>query len=246
MYYRQLTYLILSIFASLAAQAEDRSSATNGSSNGQNFAAISFGTPLSDLAYVYRGEWVELFIPNQAFSLNYPIDSSGPLSFYQGASKEEVLRRRGTDSPVPPIASINLPESSSQTIRIVFTGGESSRLRANLLPGGEDPIPLGNYRFFNLTQNPMVGMLGTNQFELSPASYETISLDDHSETTTHIRMAIPDENGAWGRAYNRLWEIRRENVVYVFAFTNDRNQLSLRRVSENPAIRAQMQSEVER
>lgn len=161
-----------------------------------NFSAISLGQPLREpLWLVTENQQIPLSIHNRRRSENIEYVGPNPMVFHRKLETED-----GTEWEV--VTEVEIASTLSQPL--IFFMERDEGYRTAVIEDSFDHYPPGSYRFYNLTDDELMGRLGNEQVRMLPR--QTISLLNpfHDDGKVPVRFVVR-EPGGYSPIYAADW-----------------------------------------
>ncbi|WOO39776.1 hypothetical protein [Rubellicoccus peritrichatus] len=198
----------------------------------ENTMSISFST-LS-----WRGKIDGIYYYDQGKRINVeanPYSSSSGYS-YTGPSVL-VFYKQGTnalgESIDVPVASVKGLKIMKSPLLVIIPDDDKMEIIA--FPDDVEDFKAGEYRFINLTSDPIAAKIGNTSLFLEPYKHETVLPDiPNEQSSLPLQVAVEEEDkGEWKLAYSVGWGHEPDNRIRVFVYRNPTGKIRVRRIEEH-------------
>lgn len=169
-----------------------------------------------------------VLIPNGAPTAPFTYTGTGHIRFgllvENDSTQEETLFQT--------LASTELPETNEEILLIFVQNGNDGRF--NIMPIVDDSrqFEKGSIRFINLSGNPLIIRLGSQNLNLEPTEIKIIAPQPDAGRNVTVLMASESGEG-WRRAHSGRWGMLPERRTTVFILPGaEENNISFRRIVE--------------
>ena len=130
------------------------------------------------------------------------------------------------------LATVKLPEEGEQFICLLLLKPGEPGYSTVLMPGADPKFKAGDVYFFNNSNKPVLGFLGTAKFTLNPGKSEVVTPRGGEERFYRIGLGVREPEG--DRLIKTMkWPKSKQTRYYVFFYVDPvKNRITYRAVDE--------------
>jgi len=171
-------------------------------------------------------------------SFDIPMTS---LSQAQGVpSRDFMLAAAATaasDQPSVPLVTLHLPDQGSD-FRILLVPAPNNAYKAVVIRGDDSKFRHGDFFFINLSNQPILGALGSTRLDLKPGAQELVRPTGAKSETFFVVKFARREGEMVVPMSDTCWPIVKDNRSYVLFYNGKNGRPAFRAVDEFMPIEA--------
>ncbi|MCX8495830.1 MAG: hypothetical protein ORN51_06575 [Akkermansiaceae bacterium] len=171
-------------------------------------------------------------------SFDIPMTS---LSEAQGVSSRDfilaVAAPESPDKPPVPLVTLHLPDQGSD-FRILLVPAPNSTYKAVVIRGDDSKFRHGDFFFINLSNQPILGALGSTRVDLKLGAQELVRPTGAKSETFFVVKFARREGEMVVPMSDTCWPIVKDNRSYVLFYNGKNGRPAFRAVDEFMAIEA--------